>query len=151
MGDDDQDRREVTGTVTGFYPSEGEKDPHNVYVEGDRYSTFDDATVADIAEGATVRFHAEQNNGHWNIVDGSVEVLDSAPADAAGHGGRDADGVGLSPTDAPIMAQSLIRSAVLFHQNRAESTAEDVAATAERFAALQTDLLQQLRQQGSEQ
>jgi len=152
MSEDDEAGREVTGTITAFYPSEGEQDPHNVYIAGDRYSTFDDATVADIAEGVTVRFRAEQNGDFWNIVEGTVEVLDDAPADADMTGNTASDGSGFSPTDARIMAQSLIRSAVLFHQHRDDSTHEDVATTAERFAALQTGLFRQLRnsEQGGE-
>ena len=148
MAEDDEAGREVTGTVTAFYPSESEQDPHNVYIAGDRYSTFDDATVADIAEGVAVRFRAERNGDFWNIVESTVEVLDDAPADADVYGGTDSGDAGFSPTDARITAQSLIRSAVLHHQHRDESTAEDVAVTAERFAALQTGLFQQLRNGG---
>lgn len=77
----DKQKKEVVGVVMKYYPSEGENDPHNVYVdsEDDRFSTFNDATVDPIEESIKIGFVAEQNNGHWNIVDNTVTVVDCDP------------------------------------------------------------------------
>lgn len=139
--------REVTGTVTAFYPSEGEDDPNNVYVDSEdgRFSTFHDETVEELEEGAHVEFEAEQNNGHWNIVDGSVEFLDEEPEVYGDTNGTDP----FSQTDARIASQSILRSAVLHHQHREDSTDSDVVETAERFADEQIALYEKLRNAGT--
>lgn len=147
---DDRETKEVAGAVTAFYPSEGENDPYNIYVdtEDGKFSTFNGETVEVIEEGVQVEFEAVQNNGHWNIVDGTVEIIEDDDSEVYGETAVD---VAMAPTDARIASQSLIRSAVLFHQNREDNTDEDVADTAERFADVQTSLYRKLRNAGGDE
>lgn len=144
----DQETKSVEGAVTAFYPSEGENDPYNVYVdtEDGKFSTFNGETVEDIEEGVRVRFEAEQNNGHWNIVDGSVEIIEQDEEPEV-YGDTEPDTT-MSPTDARIGSQSVLRSAVLHHQHREDSTDEDVVETAKRFADAQLSLYEKLRNAG---
>lgn len=83
MSDDPNDKvgKPVTGVVTAYYPSEGEQDPHNVYIDGydQGFSTFDDATAEPIEEGIEITFRAEKNGQWWNIKDGTVAVVDRDP------------------------------------------------------------------------
>lgn len=82
MSDDPHDKvgKEVTGVVTVYWPSEGKR-PHGLYVSGhdEKFTTFDDATADPIEEGIKVAFRAEKNNGHWNIKEGTVSILDRDP------------------------------------------------------------------------
>ena len=146
---DEQETKTVKGTVTAFYPSEGENNPYNVYVDSEdgKFSTFNGEAVSEIKEGARVQFEVVENNGHWNIVDDSVEILEDEKPEVFG----DTDEVEpFAPTDARITSQSVLRSAVLHHQHREESTDGDVARTAERFAELQIELYEKLREAGNE-
>lgn len=136
------DTETVEGIVTAFYPSEGDNDPHNVYVNNNRFSTFDDDTVAEIEEGIQVEFEAEQNGDYWNIVGGSVEVVESGEESPTGEIEP------MSLNDARVSSQSVLRSAVLHHQHREDSTAEDVVETAKTFADAQVALYERLRQVG---
>lgn len=148
----DKRRRDkaVEGRITAFYPSEGENDPYNLYVntEDGKFSTFNGDTVGDIEEDIHVRFEAEQNNGHWNIVDDSVEIVENADEPEV-YGSTDSD-VPMSPSDARIVSQSVLRSAVLFHQGREDSTDEDVKETAEEFADTHLELYGKLRNAGQD-
>jgi hypothetical protein len=160
MTEDPNDKvgKPVKGIVTHYWPSEGENDPHALYVKGydEKFSTFDDETAAPIQTGTEVHFRAEKNGEHWNIKDGTVSVLDDDPGPVREQRGTDGsikssecsgeDAMRMfSMDDARIMSQSITRSAVMFHQYRAESTVADVEETAEQFAELQADLFKQLR------
>lgn len=164
MTDDPHDKvgKPVTGVVTAYYPSEGKNDPHNVYISGhdQGFSTFDADTAEPIEEGIKITFRAEKNGQWWNIKEGTVSIVDRDPDtadDDTGDNGSirnsecvqtNSDGEAMhmfSMNDARIMAQSITRSAVLFHQDREDSSIEDVEETAERFADLQGELVQQLR------
>lgn len=149
---DDQWGEEVVGTVTAFFPSNDENKPHGVRVDGDRYTTFNDADVEEIEEGIAVRFRYEQNGEHRNIVEDSVEIIEDN-ADEPEVYGDTAEAEPFSMNDARIGAQSALRSAVLHHQHREDSTDEDVVETAQKFADVQADLHRKLRNtgQGEEQ
>lgn len=163
MSDDPNDKvgKEVTGLVTHYWPSEGDNDPHAVLVKDydERFTTFDDETAEPLQTGIKVTFRAEKNGEYWNIKEGTVAVVDSDPGpvreqrDEKGDirnsecvQNNDGEAMHMfSMNDARIMAQSITRSAVLFHQDREDSSVEDVEETAERFADLQSELVQQLR------
>lgn len=161
MSDDPNDKvgKPVTGLITDYWPSEGPKDPHALYVKGydEKFTTFDDDTAEPVQTGVKVTFRAEKNGQYWNIKDGTVGMVDSDPGPVREQRGAkgsikssecvsNGDAMHMfSMKDARIMAQSITRSAALFHQDRADSTAEDVEETAERFADLQAELFQQLR------
>jgi hypothetical protein len=144
MSNDDQQGTEVSGVVTRFYPSQEEGKPHGVYVDGDRYTTFNDEDVEEIAEGAVVQFRYEQNGEHRNVVPGSVTVVDTDEKPEV-YGGTSSEDDMLPLTDARIMSQSILRSAVFHHQHREESTPQDVEETAKQFADAQTHLFRRLR------
>lgn len=149
------DEKDVSGVVNAVFWNEGDDNkPVKVYLKDEEkpYSTFDTETVSAIEEGRAVAFDVEENNGYQNIVDDSVEIReqDGARSTETESDTGSGDAAAFTPTDARIMSQSLIRSAVLFHQNREDSTAEDVVETAEKFADAQNDLFQQLSAEGGQ-
>jgi hypothetical protein len=75
----DEIGKQVTGIVTGYFPSEHEHDPYTVYIDGVRYSSFAPGTVEAVVEGIKVTFRAEKNGDYWNIKDGTVAVIDHDP------------------------------------------------------------------------
>jgi len=152
--------KQVTGVVTAYYGSEGDQDPHNVYIEGEKFSTFDDETADPIEEGIEVTFRTEKNGRYWNIKDGTVAVVDTDPdyepdRDAGSRGSiRNSEGVNKngggdgqpfeSPRDRSIRCNVALKQArELCQPLMAEDMSEDrfheveelVAATAETFAA----------------
>lgn len=164
MSDDPNDKvgKPVTGLITGYWPSEGKNDPHAIHVKDydERFTTFDDETAEPLQTGIKVTFRAEKNGDYWNIKEGTVAVVDSDPGPAREQRGQQGDirnsecvqtngDTGetrmFSMNDARIMSQSIVRSAVLFHQDREDSTVEDVEETAHRLADLEPELVRQLR------
>jgi hypothetical protein len=139
----EQEGTPVSGKVTQYYPSEGENDPYALYVDGDRYTTFNGEDVEDVKEDVVVRFQYVQNGKHRNVVPGSVEVVDAD--DEPEVYGSTGDVEPFSPSDAKITSQSVLRSAVLHHQRREDSTVEDVVETAKTFADAQIALYKQFR------
>lgn len=155
MSDNAQPGTEITGTVTKFYPNDDRQNtPPAFILDGDRYSVMADEDADRLAENVTIRFRyrekTTENGTFRNVVKNSVEVL--GVQQPTGGSIRSSEGVQkngdmhmFSMNDARIMAQSITRSASLFHQDRKDSTVEDVLETAERFADLQSELVQQLR------
>lgn len=155
MSDNDTSGTEVTGTVSQFYPNEDrENTPPAFILDGDRYSVMADEDADRISENVTIRFRyrkkTTENRTYRNVVPESVEVLGvQQPTEGSVKSSEGVQKNGdmhmFSMDDARIMAQSITRSAVLFHQDREDSTVDDVEETAERFADLQSELVQQLR------
>ncbi|WP_226006044.1 hypothetical protein [Natrinema salinisoli] len=143
---DDQEGTEASGSVTDLYRSSSENKPHGVHVDGTRYTTFNDEDVEEIGEGVTIQFRYVENGDHRNIVPGSVEIVEESngPETYGDTAGEEP----FSMNDARIGAQSALRSAVLHHQHREDSTDEDVIATAQKFADAQADLYRKLRNTG---
>ena len=120
---------------------------NDVYVDSEdgRFSTFHDETVAEIEKGVRVRFEAKRNGQHWNIVDDSVDILEDEESEV--YGGMD-EPMLFGLDDARISSQSLVRSSVMFHQDRDGSTVEEVEKTAHELADLQIELTEKLRNAG---
>jgi len=108
---------------TYFAKKPQENKPHKIIIGQEAYSTFDDATMDGVREGAVVSFEYVTNGQYNNIVDGSLEVV----AD-------ETDGCGSveTPTDARIRRQVALKAAVEHHKQEAVNPA-DVTATAETF------------------
>lgn len=150
----------VTGLVTHYWASEGENDPHALYVKGydEKFTTFDDETANPIQTGLKVTFRAEKNGQYWNIKEGTVAVVDSDPGPAREQRGengdirssecvQDADAVPMNTVkDARIGSLSLFRSAALYHKDREDSTDADVIQTALNYAEAQEQVVRKLRE-----
>ncbi|NUC74733.1 hypothetical protein HTZ84_20950 [Haloterrigena sp. SYSU A558-1] len=150
---DDEQGTEVSGVVTEFHPSQNDNKPHGVYVDGDRYTTFEDEDVAEIEEGTGVRFRYEQNDEHRNIVPGSVDIV-ATDADPNVYGSTDQK-VMESTRDRSIRCNVALKEArelcqPLITEDMSEprfhEVVELIGGTAEQFAEKLHELNQQTPQ-----
>lgn len=156
MSDNAEKGTEITGTVNKFYPNEDrENTPPAFMLDGNRYSVMAEEDANRIGENVTIRCRyrkkTTENGTYRNVVPESVEVL--GVQQPTGGSVRSSEGVTqngmmFSFKDARIGAQSSIRSAVMYHRDREESTVDDVEETAERFTDLQVKLAARLRDAG---
>lgn len=131
MSDDTQhvDAKQVD---TYFAKKSAENKPHKILIGQNAFSTFDDATMEGVEEGAVVSFEFVTNGRYNNIVDESLEIVEDADDASGGEDPRDAGETGGPSTDARIRKQVALKAAVEHHKGGAASP-EDVTATAATF------------------
>ncbi|QLG62061.1 hypothetical protein [Halorarum salinum] len=150
------EQKEVVGIVTAYYPSEGENDPYNVYVDSEdgKFSTFTAETADPIEEGVKVAFVAVQNKGHWNIKDGTVDVVDTDPDITEPETEADAGGseVFESPRARSIRCNVALKQArelcqPMLTEDVSEARFEEIRATVLETADVFAEKLAELNQQ----
>lgn len=129
---DDKQHVDAKQVDTYFEKKPAENKPHKILIGQNAFSTFDDATVEDVEEGAVVSFEFVTNGRYNNIVDGSLEIVEDSDGDSGGADQRDAGVAGPSPTDARIRRQVALKAAVEHHKD-GPAAPEDVTATASTF------------------